>query len=165
MAAADEYARQLLTKLEYQLHSFERSVQSGLEQLTAAPPEAATQPSVSAAQMDALLADAAAAPRSLDEAERRASGGRRLRPDPLRRPRPGGGAGPARSATWPAPDEDVIDDFAMPPLDDERTRFELVEPSAQREPVEEPEPEPAAERETAAPRAGAGARGAANGAP
>ena len=177
MAAADEYARQLLTKLEHQLRSFERSVQSGLEQLAAAPPEAATQPSVSAAQMDALLADAAAAPRSLDEAERRVSGG--AGSDPIHFAGLNRAEAQARQErAQAAPDEDVIDDFAMPPLDDERTRFELVEPTAQpapaeeREPAEEPAPaeergprSPAEERETAAPRAGAGVRGPANGTP
>ena len=166
MAAADEYARQLLTKLEYQLRSFERSVQSGLEQLSASPAEAGAQPAVSPAEMDAFLADAAAAPRSLGEAERRVSG--EVRSDPIdftgfEHP----DARPEREPEPLTPDEGVIDDFAMPPLDDERTRFEVVEPTAERAPVHEPEPErveePVEERETAAPPAAAGARGPANG--
>ncbi|MCY4616720.1 MAG: hypothetical protein OXC71_10080 [Chloroflexi bacterium] len=166
MAAADEYARQLLTKLEYQLRSFERSVQSGLEQLSASPAEAGAQPAVSPAQMDAFLADAAAAPRSLGEAERRVSGD--IGSDPIDFTGLDHRDTQAQQQPEPvAPDEGVIDDFAMPPLDDERTRFEVVEPTAEREPIDKPEPErveePAEERETAAPAAGAGARGPANG--
>ncbi len=164
MAAADKYARQLLTKLEYQLRSFERSVQSGLEQLSADTPDAATEPAVSPAQMDAFLADAAAAPRSLGEAERRVSGD--VGSEPIRFTGLDYSEPVAEQEPTPAaPDEGVIDDFAMPPLDDERTRFEVVEPTAEREAVDEPEPErveePVEERETAAP--GAGARGPANG--
>ncbi len=166
MAAADEYARQLLTKLEYQLRSFERSVQSGLEQLSAAPPGAATEPAVSPAQMDAFLADAAAAPRSLGEAERRVSGD--FGSEPIQFTGPDHQEAHAQREPEPvAPDAGVIDDFSMPPLDDERTRFEVVEPTAERGAVDEQEPErveePVGERETAAPTAGAGARGPANG--
>ena len=156
MAAADEYARRLLTKLDAQLGSFRRSVQSGLDQLTETPPEAAVTPTVSADEMDAFLADAAAAPRSLDEAERRAasepiSGG------PIHFARPGGAAAPAEAEPEPLLDEKgVIDDFAMPPLDDERPQLEALEPIAEQAAAElEPaEAESAEEPDAVTPRLG-----------
>ncbi len=156
MAAADEYARRLLTKLDAQLGSFQRSVQSGLDQLTETPPEAVITPTVTADEMDDFLADAAAAPRSLDEAARRAAsepgGG-----GPIHFARPGGGAALAEVEPEPVPDgEGIIDDFAMPPLDDERPQLEAVEPIAEQA-VAEPEPaEPEAteEPDTVTPRLG-----------
>ena len=93
VAAADEYARRLLTKLDSQLRSFQRSVQSGLDQLTEPPAEGAPQPAVTSEQMDAYLADAGAAPRSLDEAERRAG----VEPSPAP-------AGPIHFAGRPTPE-------------------------------------------------------------
>jgi hypothetical protein len=154
MAAADEYARRLLTKLEAQLGSFQRSVQSGLDQLTETPPESVITPTVTADEMDAFLADAAAAPRSLDEAERRATsepvGG-----GPIHFARPGGGAALAEVEPEPVQDgEGIIDDFAMPPLDDERPQLEAVEPIAEQAAADAPEPiEPApTEEPDAAPR-------------
>ena len=169
MAAADEYARHLLSKLDHQLRSFQRSVQSGLEQLTDAPPEEALRPTVTADQMDALLTDAGAAPRSLSEAERRSNGDTGAastgpihfarEADPEARADPG----PDLSR----PDDGVIDDFAMPPLDDERAHLDVIERTAEQRPAAEPEPvvepEPIVERETATSRTGAGARGPANG--
>lgn len=154
MAAADEYARRLLTKLESQLGSFQRSVQSGLDQLTEEPAEGAMQPMVTPDQMDEFLADAGAAPRSLLEAARREVGA----PDPA-------AAGPIHFAGPPAaeaameadlpaaePEEGVIDDFSMPPLDDERAPVDVIEepsePPADEQPADE-EPEPVAEREPA----------------
>ena len=156
MAAADEYARRLLSKLDAQLGSFRRSVQSGLDQLTETPPEAVITPTVTADEMDAFLADAAAAPRSLDEAERRAasepgSGG------PIHFARPGSAATVAEADPEPLPhDEGVIDDFAMPALDDERPQLEAVEPIAEQAVAESQhvEPEPAEEPETSTRRLG-----------
>ena len=150
MAAADEYARRLLTKLDHQLRSFQRSVQSGLDQLTEEPAEGAMHPAVTSDQMDALLADAGAAPRSLDEAERRAGGD----PGPAAAGPIHFAGAPAAEADLPAvePEEGVIDDFSMPPLDDERAPRDVVEePSQQRvdeEPAEE-ESESVEEREPA----------------
>lgn len=162
MAAADEYARHLLSKLDHQLGSFQRSVQSGLEQLAGAPPEEAMRPTVTADQMDALLADAGAAPRSLNEAEQRSNGDTGV-----------GGAGPihfaraedpeARAEPGPnlsPPEEDVIDDFAMPPLDDERARLEVLEQKGEQPPAAEPEP--LEEPEAATPRLGTIAQSPAN---
>ncbi|MCY3656628.1 MAG: hypothetical protein OXG95_08475 [Chloroflexi bacterium] len=154
MAAADEYARRLLTKLESQLGSFQRSVQSGLDQLTEEPAEGAMQPTVTPDQMDEFLADAGAAPRSLLEAARREVGA----PDPA-------AVGPIHFAGAPAaeaapeadlpaaePEEGVIDDFAMPPLDDERAPVDVIEepsePPADEQPADE-EPGPVEEREPA----------------
>lgn len=156
MAAADEYARRLLAKLDAQLSSFQRSVQSGLDQLTETPPEAVVTPTVTSGEMDDFLADAAAAPRSLDEAARRStpepvSGG------PIHFARPGGAATLAEVEPEPMTDDKgVIDDFAMPALDDERPQLEAVEPITEpavagSEPVER---EPAEEPDTAAPRLG-----------
>ena len=156
MSAADQYAQELLGRLERQLQAFQRSVHSGLEQLSqpldgepgaeggpAGPDDAAAQ---AAALTDAILAAAGAAPRSLDEAERRASeqGEQYERPlevgfddaldgalaDPFDSPE---GAPPPRRARLgelirgleaepelvPPADPGVIDDFAMPPLDDQ----------------------------------------------
>ncbi len=157
MAAADEYARRLLTKLDAQLGSFQRSVQSGLDQLTETPPEAVITPTVTADEMGDFLADAAAAPRSLDEAARRAtsepSGG-----GPIHFVRPGGVATtPAEAEPEPLPDDrGVIDDFAMPPLDDERPQLEALEPVAEQAVAEsEPvEPESTEEPDIVTPRLG-----------
>ena len=152
MAAADEYARRLLTKLDAQLRSFQRSVQSGLDQLTEAPAEGAMPPTVTSEQMDAYLADAGAAPRSLDEAERRAE----AKPGPAaagpihfagaRAPEVPAEAAPQAA---PADDEDVIDDFAMPSLDDARAPLDVIEPVAEEPAAEEPAPVDEPEREPA----------------
>ena len=139
--AADEYARELLAKLDQQLGSFQRSVRAGLEQLAdAAPPDdpapAAAAPPVTPDQMEHFLAEAAAAPRSLDEAERRATGA------------------PAPPAL-PAEDEDgVIDDFALPSLDDERPLPDASAQPATRNEAGAPQPAPIPEREPAAPTNG-----------
>ena len=154
MAAADEYARRLLTKLESQLGSFQRSGQSGLDQLTEEPAEGAMQPTVTPDQMDEFLADAGAAPRSLLEAARREVGA----PDPA-------AAGPIHFAGAPAaeaapeadlpaaePEEGVIDDFSMPPLDDERAPVDVIEEPSEPQSDEQPhdeEPEQVEEREPA----------------
>ncbi|MYD65058.1 MAG: hypothetical protein F4X26_03550 [Chloroflexi bacterium] len=152
MAAADEYARRLLTKLDSQLRSFQRSVQSGLDQLTEPAAEGAPQPAVTSEQMDAYLADAGAAPRSLDEAERRAG----VEPSPA----PAGPIHFAGRATpesveesapqvAPAEDGDIIDDFSMPSLDDARAPLDVIEPAAEEPPDEKPEPVEEPEREPA----------------
>lgn len=152
MAAADEYARRLLTKLDSQLRSFQRSVQSGLDQLTEAPAEVAMQPVVTSERMDAYLADAGAAPRSLLEAARREIGD----PGPA-------AAGPIHFAGARAPetaaesvpqatpteDGDIIDDFSMPSLDDARPPLDAVESAAEEPPEEEPERVKEPEREPA----------------
>lgn len=154
MAAADEYARALLVRLEEQLQTFGRSVRSGLEQLTGASPDtgAANVP-ITAGQMNAFLAEAAAAPRSLDEAEQRASSGMRGGNVPqlfeIERPDDPAASGELGPEPLPA-EEGVIDDFAMPPLDDERTRVEAATWSR--------ELEPADGREASTPRAGTPAR-------
>ena len=162
MSAADQYAQGLLGRLERQLQAFQRSVHSGLEQLSqpldgepgaeggpAGPDDAAAQ---AAALTDAILAAAGAAPSSLDEAERRASeqGEQHEQPEQYEQPLevgfddaldealadpfdPPEGAPPPRRARLgelirgleaepelvPPADPGVIDDFAMPPLDDQ----------------------------------------------
>jgi hypothetical protein len=154
MSAADQYAHELLDRLERQLAAFQRSIHSGLEQLSqpldgadggelAGPADAAAE---AAAVTDPILAATGAAPRSLDEGERRAS--ERLdqslegfeafdsafaephgppdAPDSRRDPPPHRahladllrGLVPEPEPVPPA-DPGVIDDFAMPSLDDE----------------------------------------------
>lgn len=152
MAAADEYARRLLTRLDHQLRSFQRSVQSGLEQLSEEPPGttptpvASTGQMVSGEQMDGFMADAGAAPRSLADAGLRAMGVAEPE-EPAAFPHPAPPSAGAHIEPVPVEVEDgVIDDFAMPSLDDERARFELIGSRAEQAParpapVEEPEAE------------------------
>jgi len=154
MAAADEYARRLLTKLDHQLQSFQRSVQSGLDQLTEEPAEGAMQPTVTPGQMDAFLADAGAAPRSLLEAARRELGDRDASAaDPIHfAGAPAAEAAPEADPPPVEPEEGVIDDFSMPPLDDERAPVDVVEEPSEQTADEQPadeEPEPVEEREPA----------------
>lgn len=152
MAAADEYARRLLTKLDAQLRSFQRSVQSGLDQLTEEPAESAMQPSVTSEQMDAYLADAGAAPRSLLEAARREvgdSGPPASGPIHFARPATPEAAAESPPRAAPAEDGDIIDDFSMPHLDDARAPLDVVEPVAEQPPEEEPEAVEEPEREPA----------------
>ena len=188
MSAADQYAHELLGRLERQLAAFQRSVHSGLEQLsqpldgeapvapvTPVAPVAGSAPGLAgradggspadaaaqaAALTDAILAAAGAAPRSVDEAERRASeeleqlsqlgqyeqlldAGRGGFEDGIEDTRTGpfdafdafdapDGPQPPRRAHLgellrdldpgpvPPADPGVIDDFAMPQLDDQR---------------------------------------------
>ena len=164
MSAADQYAHELLGRLERQLAAFQRSVHSGLEQLSQpldGEPDAADGRDLAgradaadqaAALTDAILAAAGAAPRSLEEAERRAAEqppeafeGFEQFDDTLGDPFDAAGAADApSSAEGPPPprrahlgdlirglaaepepepvppaDPGVIDDFAMPSLDDE----------------------------------------------
>lgn len=150
MASADQYAQDLLQRLDRQLGAFRSSVRDGLEQLALPPAEHAARAArdeerAAAAQAGAILAAANAAPRSPGDADLRAG------PDPARpyiagdpappAPPPAGGAQPYIGADPAAPGTDrpgapafpphagpqagfpagpgVIDDFAMPPLDDE----------------------------------------------
>ena len=142
MAAADQYARELLSRLERQLEAFQRSVHSGLEQLEqpvggeaptpAAPPleEAAADAAAAAARTDAILS--ATGSRLLDPTEQNGLGGepapdrsRSVLGSLLGRP---AGAEPEPPAA-PA-DPGVIDDFAMPPLDDQPSEEERPPPGS-----------------------------------
>lgn len=116
MEGADEYARQLLTRLEAQLQAFVRSVQSGISQLQApaSPADAYRPPATGAADADGYddddLDDADA---SRSEYEPDELDGDELE-DLLDRP----------EDELEMPEDDaapgVIDDFAMPQLDDEK---------------------------------------------
>jgi hypothetical protein len=144
MSAADQYAQELLGRLERQLEAFQRSVRSGLEQLTqpfdgdeagAPGTPSADAAGEAAALTDAILAAAGAAPRSLDEAEQRAAFDQppdlppdeepaepideRSRPRPARLGELLAGLDPPEPEPMPPADPGVIDDFSMPPLDDE----------------------------------------------
>lgn len=131
MDAADEYARELLQRLDRQLQAFVRSVQSGIAQLDdslvrSAPastpaPDAETEPAYR--EPTALYeAREAAAPIPLrrDEPARPAEGGL----ENLLRRRPGEtSAGPIPHEPRDDRDEDdgapvIIDDFEMPDFDD-----------------------------------------------
>lgn len=101
MEAADEYARELLRRLERQLEAFARSIHSGIEQL--AGPE-------HRAPSDAAW-DAGSTPERSRE------------PAPIRTAMTadtGAGMGGAARLSTDTGGEAVIDDFAMPALDDER---------------------------------------------
>ena len=145
MSAADQYAQELLGRLERQLQAFQRSVHSGLEQLSQpldGEPDAEGDPAAAATEAaaltDAILAAASAAPRSLDEAERRASEQDEQYEQPLDDAltdpfdSPEGTPPPRRARLGelirgleaepelvPPADPGVIDDFSMPPLDDQ----------------------------------------------
>lgn len=134
MAAADEYADELLRRLERQLQAFVRSVQAGLEQIEAGPRRAGGPEAGAAAgdpDTDAPDArDAGDAPgdevrpplplRPVDPAtDGDDSAGGEL--TDLLHPRSGEtapGGPPEESKTA----EDVIDDFTLPGLDDEPAR-------------------------------------------
>ncbi len=132
MSAADQYAQELLGRLERQLGAFQRSVHSGLEQLSQSldgepAAEGADAAGEAAALTDAILAAAGAAPRSLDEAEQRAQPFGDAPADPFdapdgpppRRARLGELIAGLEPEPVPPADPGVIDDFAMPPLDDQ----------------------------------------------
>lgn len=149
MRAADEYATELLQRLERQIEAFVRSVQSGLAQLNTDPPpafetddeeEAPDAPAETAAVVDESAAALGAVVSSLsDHAARQPvplHGGDATLPDSgpptetrsnrlenLLRPNP--------PTSLPAVDpivlqrsggSEIIDDFSLPPLDDEPTR-------------------------------------------
>jgi hypothetical protein len=127
MAAADHYARELLDRLATQLEAFQRSVRSGIDQLeqpvdVGLPPSLGGTAAAAAARADEIFA-AATANLDLDAeiaARREARGAR-----------PPEGSAKLGSLVWPGTDEGepdnrprnrepgVIDDFSMPPLDDQ----------------------------------------------
>ncbi len=135
MEAADEYARELLARLDRQLNAFVRSVQSSLEQV-----QTAEHPEVAAPR------PAAVAPTRMDEDDQasRADSGDPIwlhrdadRPDDPRRGEPDDDDEPrdaefedllhrrgTPSASQPLPGAPgVIDDFSMPALDDQPKRL------------------------------------------
>lgn len=140
MTAADEYAGELLRRLERQLQAFVRSVQAGLQQIADVPrpPAAEDAGAISAGETPPALEGLDAAEAGSDEPSPLA----RLRPvDPTDRGETAGGAdespadapveltdllhpvggeaargGPSGAG---AAGEDVIDDFSLPGLDDE----------------------------------------------
>ncbi len=100
MRAADEYARELLQRLDRQLQAFVSSVESGIAQLAATPrSEPSPWGAVGGSAVDETL---------LDDAEGL------------------GGAGTGRP-DLPAPPAGVIDDFSLPALDDEPGADTLAE--------------------------------------
>ena len=139
MSAADSYAQELLSRLDRQLDAFQRSVRSGLDQLTQ-PVDDLDRPQTDAERAaelaDAVLAAAGAAPRSLDEAVRRMEADDELHDPPLRadlgelvtRARHEE-QGDAFAAPMPPPEPGVIDDFSMPALDDAREDEESDRPA------------------------------------
>ena len=120
MAAADRYALELLARLDQQLDAFRQSVRSGLDQLEAPPAAPPIPPE--RARRDTRLAVPVAPDGGVGNGhgngrghertpERsRAALGTMLEPPDGGAPR---GGGPSMA------DEGVIDDFAMPALDDE----------------------------------------------
>ena len=114
MEAADEYAQELLSRLEAQLQAFVRSVQSGISQLQTAPRSLEAEASE--------MTDASMSPGS--EADEEALDDEWVGREPLDRDdeeledllRPHGEIAPMPP---PAPGPGVIDDFAMPQLDDQ----------------------------------------------
>jgi len=129
MTAADDYARELLTRLERQLQAFTTSVRSGIEQLRPepAPPESASQ-----AAERAVAGELEAAAIVAEDVETQPPVALHAEPPPQAREfenlldasAPEGadaGAAPAPVAvTEAAPAEPaLIDDFANPSLDDD----------------------------------------------
>jgi hypothetical protein len=131
MEAADDYARELLIRLEGQLQAFVRSVQSGIAQLEGAPRSAAAS-SRSEAAPQTLLEPATSADRGDDDSiwsqrdsDPEADAAREEELEDL-----------LHEADLDAPppaEPGVIDDYAMPQLDDEpaaaevRQQFEVQE--------------------------------------
>ena len=120
MEAADEYARELLSRLETQLQAFVRSVQSGISQMRAAPRTAGVgagetmgSPPPQAPDADDPDADDPV-PGGADEwADREAGAGGEDELEDLLHSREAPSTGPLPAASG------VIDDFAIPQLDDE----------------------------------------------
>ena len=116
MVAADRYAQELLARLEQQLEAFRKSVRSGLDQLEAPP--AAHRESPRADRADPVLA----APVTADGGNGNGNGTGH-EPTPQRsRSALGTFMGPDAEAVAdgePEAEQAVIDDFAMPPLDDQ----------------------------------------------
>lgn len=119
MQAADEYARELLTRLEGQLQAFVRSVQSGISQLES---PSSAHPSV-AAMATAAAASEAAPTAPLYEAEPGASADLSDVDDV---PASEDGLEDLMQREYPDDDSEVenaepgvIDDFSIPQLDDE----------------------------------------------
>ncbi|MGE0229236.1 MAG: hypothetical protein AB7I38_02560 [Dehalococcoidia bacterium] len=112
MEAADEYARELLTRLEGQLQAFVRSVQSGISQLQQPAPAASISPPAAAPGADhhseEESAIAVSDPVDVDPDDTEDG-----LEDLLHRP------GLDDMPEPPPADPGVIDDFAMPQLDDE----------------------------------------------
>lgn len=114
MEAADEYARELLTRLEGQLQAFVRSVQSGISQLQqpAPAPAATTAPGAAAGFDHSDEESAIAVDEPVDVDPDVTEDGLE---DLLQRPALDEMPDP------PPAEPGVIDDFAMPQLDDEPT--------------------------------------------
>jgi vacuolar-type H+-ATPase subunit H len=112
MEAADEYARELLTRLEGQLQAFVRSVQSGISQLQApSTPTSSAQPAPAVPAFDPSEEEAAIAisdPVDVDPGDTEDG-----LEDLLQRPS-------FDDVPEPPPAEPgIIDDYSMPQLDDE----------------------------------------------
>jgi hypothetical protein len=108
MEAADDYARQLLMRLETQLQAFVRSVRAGIEQLQSPHSTATTSATAEAGDPAPITEPEARAELLADapEVQSGADGTREL--DALR-----------DTAEPPAAEPGVIDDFAIPQFDDE----------------------------------------------
>ena len=141
MAAADRYALELLARLDQQLDAFRQSVRSGLDQLEA--PSAAPSLPPERARRDTRLAVPVAPDGGAGNGhgngrghertpERsRAALGTMLEPPDAGAPR---GGGPSMA------DEGVIDDFAMPALDDQPDAGpEYLPDSSGQTPTDDPE--------------------------
>ena len=119
MVAADRYAQELLARLEQQLEAFRRSVRSGLDQLEAPP--AGYQAPPQADRADPVLA----APVTSNGGNGNGNGHGRGRESTPRHSRSALGtllepdAEAAADSEPPEAEQAVIDDFAMPPLDDQ----------------------------------------------
>ncbi|MEX2375831.1 MAG: hypothetical protein WD942_09660 [Dehalococcoidia bacterium] len=111
MAAADEYARELLLRLERQLQAFQSSVQAGVQQLEPPPSSGTFDGDVHPLDDEGTQGGAVAAPvYGMGDDTSYAAGGDDELEDLLRRP---------RGVVDEAP-PGVIDDFEHDPLDDDQ---------------------------------------------
>ena len=124
MAAADRYAQELLSRLDQQLEAFRQSVRSGLDQLEA-PPAALLRPP-ERARGGARLAAAVTPDGGAGSGSGNGNGNGRGHERTPERSRAALGtmlespeAAASESSEPSAEEGGVIDDFAMPPLDDQ----------------------------------------------
>ncbi len=115
MAAADRYAQELLARLEQQLEAFRQSVRSGLDQLEA--PAAAPGPPATPARAGSPVAPGGGNGNGNGHTRMHEPGPQRSRSalGALMEP----DAEAAADGEPPEAEQAVIDDFAMPPLDDQ----------------------------------------------
>ncbi len=144
MVAADRYAQELLARLEQQLEAFRRSVRSGLDQLEAPP--AGYQAPAQADRADPVLAAPVTADSGNSNGNGNGNGTGHERTPQRSRSALGTLMGPdaeAAAAGDPEAEQAVIDDFAMPPLDDQPGAAGAPPPPPTGEHAEDgPEPQP-----------------------